>query len=83
MASLRDIKCNSCGGCEKVNDIKIYCSEYGTYYYIDDVYNEECRGETCNRYYDGIPKPGRIGIGSDCYITTMVCNLLGYDAKRF
>ena len=81
MASLSDIECNNCGGCEIVNSQKIYCQEYGTYYYVDDKLNEEYRNEMCRRYYSGIPKPERLSGGGGCYITTMVCNLLGYDDK--
>ena len=81
MAYLSDIECGKCGGCEEVSNLKIYCGEYGAYYYIDNKYNEERRGELCRKFWNGTPKLNSNSSGSGCYITTMVCNILGFDDK--
>ena len=68
-----DGKCGSCAEFEDVNGgqydknnsdyIKGYCAWYHAYYYPDD---------SCH-HYKGTSS------GGGCYITTMVCNVLGYE----
>ena len=66
-------KCGSCAEFEDSNGgkydksssnyIKGYCAWYHAYYYPDD---------SCHHYRGNSD-------GSGCYITTMVCNVLGYE----
>lgn len=73
-------KCGRCSyyeiACKGEDDVYVYrnnryyCSEYGTYYHPD---------ETCSRYKD---IKGNSTSGG-CYITTVVCDILGYTDKCY
>ena len=78
MAYISDIECGRCGECGAVSNLKIYCESYGTYYYIDAKFDEERSGEYCKRYRYGTPSVGSAP-SSPCYITTIVCDILGLD----